>query len=134
VAVVWNDSFAIGMTQIDNQHKELFDRINKLLAAMARGAGGAEVESTVGFLEQYVNTHFGDEEALLRSWRYPAYNAHKALHDRFVRDLLQIKQGIAEGRSLTLLTIEVQRKVSDWLVQHIMKVDMEYATYMRKAA
>jgi hemerythrin-like metal-binding protein len=101
---------------------------------MSRGVGTDEVEGTVTFLERYVDKHFGDEERLLRTWRYPAFEAHKAMHDRFVQELRELKADLRAGKSKTLLTLQIQRKVSDWLVNHIKKSDMEYASFARKAA
>ena len=33
----WDNNLATGINSIDNQHKELFDRINQLLLAMKEG-------------------------------------------------------------------------------------------------
>lgn len=134
MAVRWDASLTTGISIIDSQHRQLIDTINSLLEAMACGNGSKLIESTITFLETYTNTHFRDEERLLREANYPAFAAHKALHDRFVQDLAAIRAGLTQGRSTTALTIEVQRKIGDWLVQHIKKEDVAYAPHLNKAA
>lgn len=53
----WDNSFSVGEKNIDNQHKELFYRLNKLLEAMKQGKGKSEVINTLDFLEEYVIRH-----------------------------------------------------------------------------
>lgn len=60
----WDNNLATGIVNIDNQHKELFDRINKLLIAMKEGKGKDEVIGTLNFLEDYVIKHFTEEEEI----------------------------------------------------------------------
>ncbi len=69
--MMWNDNLKIGVSLIDSEHKELCDRIDRLLAACSQGKGSAEISETVDFLQEYTIKHFGDEERLQRSFRLP---------------------------------------------------------------
>lgn len=60
----WDNSLSVGNDNIDNQHKELFYRLNKLLEAMKEGKGKSEVINTLDFLEVYVIKHFNYEEEI----------------------------------------------------------------------
>lgn len=44
MAIEWTDELATGVNKIDNQHKELFKRINNLLDACNQGKGKDEVK------------------------------------------------------------------------------------------
>jgi hemerythrin len=44
MAIEWTDDLAVGIVEIDNQHKELFHQINQLLEACNQGKG----KETVG--------------------------------------------------------------------------------------
>ena len=85
MALLWKDDLATGVETIDEQHKELFARIEKLLDACNQGKGKAEVANTVDFLAEYIEIHFRDEEQIQKNSGFPEFEAHKALHDQWVK-------------------------------------------------
>jgi hemerythrin len=115
---------------MDDQHKELFARINLLLAASGQGKGRDEVLKTVQFLESYVVTHFTDEEALMTRAGFPGLTAHRQEHAAFVDDVAKIKAEYLKSGASTVLVIQVQRRVVDWLKNHIGREDKEYGAYL----
>jgi hemerythrin len=133
MAYQWTQDWAVGVDQIDRQHQELFTRINALLAAMSQGKGREEVGKTVSFLESYIDTHFRAEEKLMASRAYPSIESHKALHAAFVKDFATLKQSLATPGDATALTLQVQRRVGDWLVNHIGKVDKVLGKFLSSA-
>ena len=58
MAIQWNEELATGVLEIDNQHKEIFARINRLLEASSQGKGKQEVGRMIDFLGDYVISHF----------------------------------------------------------------------------
>ena len=58
----WNQSLATGIAEIDEQHKELFNRTNRLLSGMEENRDADQLRELFLFLDQYVVRHFGDEE------------------------------------------------------------------------
>jgi hemerythrin len=80
----WNDNLAVGVNSIDNQHKELFSKINDLLVAMKSGNGNNEIFKMLNFLENYVTKHFNDEESIQRKNNYPGYNIQHEQHESSV--------------------------------------------------
>ncbi|MGI6035055.1 MAG: bacteriohemerythrin [Limnochordia bacterium] len=133
MAIQWTSDLATGITTIDDQHKELFARVNKLLAACSQGRGKEEVGNIIGFLEEYVVTHFADEEKLQQESGYPEFAAHKRLHDAFKSDLAKLKDEFeAEGPTLRFVVL-TNRVVVDWLMKHIAQVDKAFGNYLRKA-
>jgi hemerythrin len=133
MAYQWTQDWAVGVDQIDRQHQELVARVNALLAAMSQGKGRDEVGRTISFLESYVSTHFGAEEKLMASRAYPSIESHKALHAAFVNDFLALKQSLLAGGDSTALTLQVQRRVGDWLINHIGKVDKLLGQFLSAA-
>lgn len=131
LAMQWSTSLATGVDLIDQQHQELIRRINQLLEACTQGKGKEAVGETLNFLEDYVKTHFSAEEKLQRDHHYPEYPAHKQLHDEFIQDVSRLKQEFAnEGATLRLVAV-INRRVVDWLTQHIMKVDKALAAFVK---
>lgn len=131
MALLWKDELLTGVAVIDEQHKELFARIENLLDACNQGKGKAEVANTVDFLAEYIKIHFRDEEEIQRNSGYPEYEAHKAMHDQWVREVAELREQLATDGPTLRLVLKVNRTVVDWLTQHILKVDKRLAEYLR---
>jgi hemerythrin len=131
VTIAWSSDLATGVTEIDNQHKEIFSRFDKLFTACSEGRGKDEVLRLLLFLEDYVKEHFAAEEKLQLRHAYPDYDAHKSQHVRFITDVGRLTAAFrAEGATLSLV-IMTNKTLAAWLVQHIKKTDMEFAQYLR---
>jgi len=131
MAVEWTQDLATGIETIDNQHKEIFKRVNSLLDSCKQGKGKQAVGDVLNFLEDYVVEHFAAEENIQVHYSYPEYSAHKAMHAMFIEDVAKLKAKFEkEGPSLTTV-LETDRIVVDWLVKHIKKVDKALAEFLK---
>lgn len=127
----WAPDLAVGVFEIDSQHKELFKRINNLLDAMKQGKGSAELGNTLKFLEDYTVKHFTAEENTMRKHNYPGYLEQKASHERFIKELSDLKKSFQASTSSNLdVLLKVQRQTSDWLVNHISSMDKEIGRFL----
>ena len=59
----WTDKLSVGIEIIDTQHKELFLRINDLVAAIKQSVCKYKIGDVVKFLGDYIIFHFGEEES-----------------------------------------------------------------------
>ncbi len=50
----WTQDFAVGVQEIDLQHKALFEHLNNLAKAMSQRQPAAEIASTLDFRGRYV--------------------------------------------------------------------------------
>lgn len=85
----WGPHLAIGVQEIDAQHREIIRPLAALDAALARGDTGA-VALTVQVLSRYAVYHFQTEEGWMRRNRYPRLREHMARHDALVADLVSL--------------------------------------------
>lgn len=131
MAVQWRQDLEIGIDKIDKQHQELFNRTGQLLDACNVGKGKEEVGKLIDFLEDYVKIHFKDEEELQRKHGYPDYKQHKEMHDNFIAEVRGLKERLNEKGSSLLLIIDINKKVIDWLINHIGKTDKELSKYIK---
>ena len=81
--IEWTPDLAVNVPVIDDQHKELYSRMNDLCNAIMEGKGRNEVGSFVRYLSEYTTFHFEAEEALMRQHEYPGYDAQRAAHRLF---------------------------------------------------
>ena len=75
---------------IDSQHKELIDKINKLLDSCETSKDKVVSVKTLDYLADYTEFHFGEEEKLQEEITYPGVEKHKEEHEKLrqvVRDL-----------------------------------------------
>lgn len=123
---VWDKGLEIGNDDIDNQHKEIFKRVNKLLSAMADGSGKDTIGKLIAFLTEYVAIHFNAEEALMRKHSYTDYLLHQMQHKQFTDDVLRLKQDFESQGATSDLVIQMQKKVCNWLRNHIGTEDKKF--------
>ncbi|HXE96074.1 MAG TPA: bacteriohemerythrin [Dongiaceae bacterium] len=131
MGIAWRDSLSIGVEAIDNQHKELLLRFDRLLSACQAGQGIEELKKLLAFLEEYVLTHFNDEEALQRQHHYPDYGAHRAEHLYFIEQINKLKAEIQEEGISTHHVIETNNMLLKWLLNHISKVDKKLGAFLK---
>jgi hemerythrin len=132
MSMEWSSNLATGVTEIDNQHKEIFNRVNRLSAACSEGKGKEQVLRLLLFLEDYIKEHFAAEERLQLRHGYPDYAAHKSQHTRFIADVARLTTAFREEGATLTLVIMTNKTLVSWLIQHIGKTDMELAKYLRE--
>lgn len=131
MAIQWTEDLSVSVSEIDDQHKEIFNRINGLLDACNHGRGKEEVNKVISFIDDYVVTHFGMEEEHMIRQGYPGYAAHKALHGEFIAKLSDLKRQVhSEGVGVHTV-IATNHLVVDWFVNHIRKVDTQLGAFLK---
>jgi len=131
MAIEWTADLATGVNEIDNLHKELFQRINNLLEACNHGKGKEEIKKVIWFLEDYVITHFSEEEKYMGKYDYPDGLGHKKQHLEFMENFFRLKtQFEAEGPGVHIVVI-TNRLVVDWLRNHIRKIDKALGSFLK---
>ncbi|GAM09213.1 bacteriohemerythrin [Geobacter sp. OR-1] len=128
--IEWNEDLAVGVEYIDEQHKELFRRFNRLLEACSKGSGTKEIGSLLFFLDEYVRIHFNDEEKLQVANSFPEYPAHREQHRIFINKLDDFKNEMQTGGATLSLTIATNRMLIDWLLNHIAKMDKKIGEFI----
>lgn len=127
----WKQSLETGIREIDDQHKELFNRVNQLFEACYQGKGKEEVAKIIDFLGDYVITHFKSEENIQQKHNYPDYKNHKLQHEAFIQDFIKLKSQLDNYGASSFFVLEVNKRIIDWLVQHIGKTDMVLGDFLK---
>lgn len=131
MGIEWREHLALGISEIDNQHKELFKRFNSFLEACDAGEGGDDIRNMLHFLDTYVVKHFAVEEQLQREAGYPEIEAHQAQHRKFIEDLEALKRQVeVKGPDLGVV-LSAGRLMVGWLIEHISKTDKALGQFLR---
>jgi len=129
----WRSEYEIGVERIDEQHRELFSRLARLVETFRAGRR-AEVGATLAFLRTYVVEHFDAEQAEMAAVRYPAAAAHSAAHARFVNDLVAIESHHAGDPTSPWVATNLAIDLARWLRDHILGMDQELGRFLRDPA
>lgn len=128
---VFNDSILTGNEKIDAQHKELIDKINKLVHTCDNGCCQLESVKMLDYLADYSEFHFGEEEALQEEVGYPGLEEHKKRHEEFRVAVKELHEMLEEEEGPSPRFVKaVQENVIDWLYHHIKGFDCSVATYI----
>lgn len=128
----WDNTLAIGISNIDEQHKELFKRLDQLLISMKSAEGKEEVINTLNFLEEYVCKHFMDEEEIQKKYNYPKYDIQCKQHEEFKQELKELKKVFEIKGTSALLALNVEKKMITWCKNHIMTLDKDLGIFLNK--
>jgi hemerythrin len=130
--IQWNDNLASGSLEIDTQHKELFQRINALLAGFDKGSiDRQEFSKTIQFLTDYVVFHFGNEENYMAKFAYSSTSQHKAQHEQFVKSFGKLKDRMMLEGLNPELAEETKQLLVDWLINHIKYSDRALGMFLK---
>jgi hemerythrin len=130
MAIQWTDDLATGKDEIDEQHREIFRRINSLFDACNQGKGKHEVVKVISFLDEYIVIHFGIEERHMLTRSYPRYAEHKAQHEAFKKQFLDLKKKIETEGPGVHTVIATNQMVVNWFLNHIRKVDTQLGAFL----
>ena len=132
----WTEDLSTGIEKIDEQHKELFEKINDLVAAVRQSVCKYKISDVIKFLEDYVVFHFGEEERYMRQFNYPGYAAHKAQHEKFIANFNELKKELPkleDGKKPGSydLSVATNQVVVDWILDHIARVDKQLGEFLK---
>ncbi|MDH4161703.1 MAG: bacteriohemerythrin [Nitrospirota bacterium] len=132
MSVQWTPDLGTEVNEIDDQHKELFKRIDSLLEAWKQGKAHAEVDKVINFLTEYVVFHFGNEEKYMVKYGYTNKVQHLAQHDLFVKTFGRLKEKfMARGANAELIE-EANQLLVDWLKNHIKYSDKALGLFLKR--
>ena len=127
----FNNNLITGNEIIDAQHKELIEKINKLLICCENGGGQLESIKMLDYLSDSTDFHFGEEEALQEKAGYPQLEAHRRKNEEFRTSVRELHEMLIEEEGPSPAFVQaVQKNVIDWLYQHIKKFDNSVAAYI----
>lgn len=126
----WEPSLETGVAHVDEQHQELFRRVNDLLDAMRQGRGAEEVQRLIEFLGRYVVEHFAEEERLMAEAGYPGLGPHRTEHRDFVRDFQALRDDFQAGGPSQAVVVRLNVWLCGWLRRHVSDTDQAMGRFL----
>ncbi|ABW18759.1 bacteriohemerythrin [Alkaliphilus oremlandii] len=131
--MLWKDKYELGVSIVDEQHKELFERVQAFMQVLRSPASWEDkvqrVNETLEFMKIYVVEHFRDEEAYQKRIEYPGYEAHKKIHGDMVNYVVQFSDEYEKSGCNEQLMQQFAGKLLAWLINHVASEDQRIADY-----
>ncbi len=128
---VFDDNLVTGNKTIDQQHRELIDKINHLVSCCERGGGKLEAIKMLDYLADYTRFHFEAEEKLQEEVSYPGIVEHQQKHAEFRKAIEELHEMLEEEEGPTDAFVNaVNKNVIQWLYGHIKGFDCSVAYYI----
>lgn len=129
--IQWTPDLATGAKEIDDQHKELFTRVDSLIEAWKHGKALDEVDKVISFLSDYVIFHFGNEERYMDKFGYSSTPQHKAQHEQFIKGFGKLKERSHREGITPQLIEDANQLLVDWLKNHIRYSDKALGLFLK---
>jgi hemerythrin-like metal-binding protein len=121
--ITWVPSLSVGVAEIDRQHKQL-------IAMDGTTVSSETVSGVLTDMTEYADYHFGSEEKHMQAYGYPDLEVHKNQHAEFIRKTAEFS--LATMAYKETIPTEILSYLRDWLVEHIMKADMQYKPFFEE--
>ena len=131
-ATEWTEALAVGIEEIDAQHRELFGCVARFRDAAFAGDGSA-VDGALDFLGRYVEIHFAAEERYMAAQRYPGLPRHREEHAWLLHAVREIEADHRRDGTSAQAVARVERFLSDWVRTHIGVTDLAMSRFVRRA-
>ena len=120
--IEWRKEFETGIPDVDHEHHELVDIINRLHEHIVSGADRSHVTKFLGEVFAKIAAHFALEESIMRKHAYDEYEEHKAEHERLLDEIRDIMDAQQDNPSSTYGD-NLSSTVRDWFVNHFKSKD-----------
>lgn len=131
--MTWDESLAVGVAEIDEQHQSIIRLINELAARQGQ-AEEADAAKTLAFLRAYLHDHFDLETELMLDLGYPGLDAHRQQHELFANHVIFFEIEKEFGVVSEQMLADILVFLKDWFLSHITKEDKALGEFVRTQA
>jgi hemerythrin-like metal-binding protein len=126
-SIKWNDSFSVGVREMDDQHKKLLGMINRLIEEQHTLTEPVTIAELLTEMTDYAREHFRAEEYLMAEYGYENKVRQVESHEAFIAKTLEFMSASEIGPNI--LSKALLEYLKSWLVGHILNEDMKYKEF-----
>ena len=123
----WQDRFRTHVDPFDDHHQHLFFLLNQAYDNLEQGQLTERMGELLNELIDYTIYHFRAEEHWMKENQSPHYEKHLQEHARFIERISELHADFLCGK--TKISLEVLSFMKNWIEQHILVSDEEYAQF-----
>ncbi len=127
----WDESFLIGIEELDHEHKVLIDDINRLHEELASRSQKSEIEKCLGEICTRMQAHFALEEHVMKEHDYPFFDEHKREHDELLDNCTEYMVQYLNDASASPST-PIEDSLKHWVLNHIVTSDKKMSLMVQE--
>ena len=132
LTVKWTQDITVGDPEIDEQHRELFQAVQKFAQKVKKDRNFSHAGPLLEFLDKYIHNHFRAENEIMERYGYHFLDLQKEQHDAFSRHFEKLKSEIhGDSADLYFLLFKIQTLIIDWLIHHTGKLDKHFGRSLK---
>ncbi|MFA6566752.1 MAG: hemerythrin family protein [Victivallales bacterium] len=128
--IVWKNDLETGIKLIDNQHKQFFKLVNRVLDSSIKEDDAKTIMDSFVFLRYYILEHFGVEESSMVEYKYPYFAQHKNRHLYFRKEIDRLESNLKANASPRETAIKLEYLIVNWFMNHIKVEDRKLCKYL----
>ncbi len=126
----WDKSMSVYITEIDDQHKKLFEMIEVFQDDLKNDYDRKPIINLVDKLKEYAGYHFKTEETWMKRYNYPQTAIHQHSHKEFIQTVNIFEDQLKEGKAIQ--PSEISNFLKDWIMKHLALEDKLFGNYLKE--
>jgi hemerythrin-like metal-binding protein len=127
--VEWRDDFNIGIDEVDFEHKEMINLINKSYEEAKKEGSSEAVMDSLGDIFEKISAHFALEEKVMKELEYDQFEDHKEDHERLLDSIRDIMDEYADETVLDDEKFGLSLK--EWFINHFSNKDARLHSFLQ---
>jgi len=115
--IEWRADFETGNTEIDHEHRQMIERLNRFFAFAGEDATIEQLVAELGEVYAWISVHFALEEKIMRERQYDQFQDHKEDHERLLDDIRDIMDDCQAG-TFAGMNEALRDRLENWFVDH----------------
>lgn len=126
----WKDIYSVGNTNIDAEHKMLFDIAQEAFLEVEGSLKSKKLKDVLTRLYDYMKSHFKHEEEYMQEVGYPYFTEHKMLHEDIIKTINSFVKSLPTLNE-DLFEKELAKIIDIALVHHIIQEDRKIISWIK---
>jgi len=124
MAIEWKKEYLLGIKKIDEQHKNLFEIMNKIYFIINEKKDLTEIEYLLLKLEDYAKEHFSLEEKYFEEFDFELKEHHIKFHREFKEKIIELELKNKEDK--VQACFDLIDYLENWFLMHVLHEDKQY--------
>jgi len=129
--IEWTEKLESGYKEIDDQHRDLINRINEFFDGLEKHYTSEATTRTLKYLVGYVKKHFSTEERLMTEYGYEEYDHHYAAHKKLTEELVSCYRRLVASGNSAEVSEDLTEVLQVWFLEHILGYDMKMIDFLK---
>ena len=128
--IEWNLEYSVGVSEIDEQHKDLMSIINGAIYYSSSNNKEERIylDRTIISTIKFIENHFKTEELYLSKTNYEEYNKHKLEHKKILENIQTTKYEI-QNNNIEINLFNIATCLKGLFLDHIKLFDKKAEGY-----